>query len=79
MNDFLIGMDSSIGKIDMIHRSKPVNGRDEKKMYNDCTYFGAVVEKRKCANGNIIDKSVFVVTRYLLSLPNTASCTFISM
>ena len=60
-------MNFSLGKIDMVHRSKPVRGRDEKKVYNDCTYFGLVVEKRECANGNFIDKSVFVMTRYLLS------------
>ena len=51
----------------MVHRSKPVRGRDEKKVYNDCTYFGLIVEKREYANGDVIDKSVFVMTRYLPS------------
>jgi hypothetical protein len=46
----------------MIHRCKPFRGKEERKLYKDCTHFGVSFEKCRDANGELIEGSTFTLT-----------------
>lgn len=46
----------------MIHRSKPFRGKEHRKLYKDCTYFGVVLERRKDPDGRMREESMFTLT-----------------
>ena len=50
------------GKIDLIHRLKPYNGKEERNAYRDCTYFGLTLELTKDSNGVVWEERMFTLT-----------------
>ena len=50
------------GKIDLLHRLKPFNGKEERNLYRDCTYFGITLELRKDSYGVIWEERMFTLT-----------------
>ena len=46
----------------MIHRCKPFRGKEERKLYKDCTHFGVSIEKCKNPNGEYIEGSTFTLS-----------------
>lgn len=46
----------------MIHRSKPFRGKEHRKLYKDCTYFGVVLERRTDPDGQKREESMFTLT-----------------
>lgn len=49
----------------MIHRLKPYRGKEERKAYRDCTYFGITSEKRPDANGFYREEFFFTLSSAL--------------
>jgi hypothetical protein len=46
----------------MVHRSKPFRGKEERKVYKDCTYFGISVEKCREPDGEMREESMFTLS-----------------
>ena len=46
----------------MIHRCKPFRGKEERKLYKDCTHFGVSFEKCKNSNGVYMEGSTFTLS-----------------
>jgi hypothetical protein len=49
----------------MIHRLKPYRGKEERKAYRDCTYFGITSEKSLDANGVYREETSFTLSSAL--------------